>query len=267
MTSSTRSGSLLGEVHQRISFCPLRATRLHRPTAILPIVSAPEENGPSFCCVRTTKATVTVRGRDGRCLRRRLLNPSTSIVEPLRRWPRRFSPRSRTSARRRVSLPGADGRPDSEDDLTLRQLYDKHSLKHLEQLRHVDSGSFLATLVRSLSRMPSFSSLCIRDTPRNGSPWGTNPKLSLSSPSGHPAWLALGLPWHRVEDWIDPGARTLPPARLLTDLPTALHKAGVTLRQVKIDCLPYLPSNIALLGPGVPGPVSLGASVAWRGDL
>ncbi|SPO04392.1 uncharacterized protein DNG_07077 [Cephalotrichum gorgonifer] len=112
----------------------------------------------------------------------------------------------------------------------LRESFSEYKRRHDEQMELVESGTFVDTIASAVSRMPLFGSLLFDDadiyaghlTPDEREA----PSLSLALTAAK-SWTAL-----------EAMSVELTAARVLSDLPIAIHKAGVSLRELCVFCFP-----------------------------
>ncbi|PVH72827.1 hypothetical protein DL98DRAFT_520286 [Cadophora sp. DSE1049] len=133
-----------------------------------------------------------------------------------------------------------EGYPD-EKRLEYQQIlvegHDAYRKKHEEQLGLLADGSFVNRLAASMSRMIHSVSLGFIDTIEySPDPYFEDPTL-LSTNMDHLRQLMT-----KPHDWAIieklEGEPELLPAKLLSELPIAIHKAGVRLRDVNVGCFP-----------------------------
>jgi hypothetical protein len=119
---------------------------------------------------------------------------------------------------------------------------------HEEQLHLIEDGSFAVTIAKLLSRLPRMASLIFVDESRPGddSQLHNNETLYLNNKEKLGRFMVMADDWSTIEQL--PGGAELTPARLLSDLPIACHKAGITLRQMSIECFPVR-NNYSMVRP------------------
>ncbi|MBE3047912.1 hypothetical protein IMZ48_36455, partial [Candidatus Bathyarchaeota archaeon] len=95
----------------------------------------------------------------------------------------------------------------------------------------ITSGTFTSTVAAAVSRMPRFSTLLFRDWDR---------QLPVPIPQlgacTTPVFVIQPTGWKEVEATPEGGIR--PSARLLSEIPIAIHDAGVALRAIYVDYFP-----------------------------
>ena len=106
----------------------------------------------------------------------------------------------------------------------------EYQWRYNEQARLIDSGAFVDTIVSAVSRMPLFGSLLFDDTDIYA---GHLTRQEREAPS-LPLVIIAADRWSTLEANYD----CVPPARILSDLPIAIHRAGVTLREMGIAAFP-----------------------------
>lgn len=132
----------------------------------------------------------------------------------------------------------------------LRQGYEEFRQKHEEQSRLIMDGSFVETLASAISRMGQFTSLYLVDEVdlcyyvRR---LAGDPTRMSTHPNELPLLMAVPLDWATIED-LEGGAE-LPPAKILSELPIAIHKAGATIPELLIRCFPTA-NNYPMIRPG-----------------
>ncbi|KAK0714178.1 hypothetical protein B0T26DRAFT_678414 [Lasiosphaeria miniovina] len=114
-----------------------------------------------------------------------------------------------------------------------------------EQQRLVGSREFVDKLASAVARMPHASRVVFRDrVDRCPGPYEETPTQFLADNDRLFQVLASPLPWApSLDGWaaLSPRARERPettPARILSELPIALHNAGAHLRQLGFGCFP-----------------------------
>ncbi|RHZ53862.1 hypothetical protein CDV55_103398 [Aspergillus turcosus] len=112
--------------------------------------------------------------------------------------------------------------------------YNEFRKKHEEQLQLIMTGSFVTTLASCISQLPDMVALGFTD--QLDPPYDRfNPTVVLRDKSLLPGLMSAGLEWQKIEDF---GDVKLTPARILFELPIAIHKAGTTLRDLYIGPFP-----------------------------
>ncbi|KFZ00133.1 hypothetical protein V500_01167 [Pseudogymnoascus sp. VKM F-4518 (FW-2643)] len=141
-------------------------------------------------------------------------------------------------------LSAASGDGEAKDAMSLefqrilRQGHQEYIQKHEEQFQLVTDGSFVGRLVSAISRMKHCASLEFVDDvdcysrPDNSSP------IALRDDARQIHQLMTGpLSWDTINS-LEGGAETLP-VRILWDLPIATHRAGSTLRAMRVRTFPH----------------------------
>lgn len=127
--------------------------------------------------------------------------------------------------------------------------YCEYQRLHDEQTRLIDSGAFVDAIVSAVSRMPVFGSLLFDDTDIYA---GHLTRQEREAPSMRLVLTAADR-WSTLEANPD----GVPPARILSDLPIAIHRAGVTLREI---CITAFPRTAHAASPVIRDAISLRAA-------
>ncbi|RFU26867.1 hypothetical protein B7463_g9463, partial [Scytalidium lignicola] len=77
-------------------------------------------------------------------------------------------------------------------------------------------------------------------------PYMNDPTILLNNLKGFSRFMASPQNWSAIEEL--QGGAELVPAKILSELPTAINKAGTTLREIHISCFPLL-TNYSMLCP------------------
>ncbi|PKX90737.1 uncharacterized protein P174DRAFT_514751 [Aspergillus novofumigatus IBT 16806] len=158
--------------------------------------------------------------------------------------------------------------------------YNEYCKKHEEQLQLITSGSFVTTLASCISQLPNTITLGFTDEmeplyDRD------NPTVLLRDTSLLPGMMSAALEWEKIDDLRHGNYRLLTrdaklmPARLLFDLPVAIHKAGSKLRYLDLGPFPWRGSFSLLCPDSVSNPTDPAAwsdlraacSSLWRVDF
>jgi hypothetical protein len=162
----------------------------------------------------------------------------------------------------------------------LVQAYNEYLKKHEEQLQLITSGSFVTTLASCISQLPNTITLDFTDEmeplyDRD------NPIILLRDTSLLPGMMSAALEWEKIDNLrhgnhplLTRDAK-LTPARILFDLPVAIHKAGVKLRYLDLGPFPCRGSFSLLCPDAVSNPPDPAAwldlraacSSLWRVDF
>lgn len=118
----------------------------------------------------------------------------------------------------------------NEHQALLRESHHEYQRRHDEQNRLVNSGEFVDAIVSAVSRMPLFGSLLFDDHDIYA---GYLTREEREAPSLRLIMTAADR-WSALEAVSD----KLPPARILSDLPVAIHGTGVLLREVGVSTFP-----------------------------
>jgi hypothetical protein len=129
----------------------------------------------------------------------------------------------------------------------LRQCHEEYRQKHEEQLQLITDGSFVNILASSMSQMAHCSSLHFVDKiDRYLDPYMRNPTLLLNNIEELSRFMVTPQDWRTIEE-LEGGAE-LVPAKILSELLIAIHKAGTTLREIHVNCFPVT-SNCSMVCP------------------
>jgi len=126
---------------------------------------------------------------------------------------------------------------------------------HEEQDRLLHDWTFVSTLVSAIRRMGNVRSLHFTDTmaPQQlGHDIPDNYILPLIDTSRLTQFLVAPLTWEAIES-ASLRPTEIAPAKLLWQLPIALHEAGVSLHELKIDVVPL---HTSVLCPSYPTPTT-----------
>jgi hypothetical protein len=144
----------------------------------------------------------------------------------------------------------ADGNTQDADSLeyqqVLRQSHVEYRQKHEQQSQLITDGSFVNILASSMSQMASCSSLHFVD----------NVDGYLEAYFGFPTYLLdkeeLSRFMTTPQDWATienlEGDTELVPAKIISELLIATHKAGTILREINVSCFPRT-SNCSVVCP------------------
>lgn len=125
----------------------------------------------------------------------------------------------------------------------LRRGHQEYRQKHEEQLQLITTGSFVRILASCIFRMPNAIALGFSD--KMDPPYDPfNPTVVLRDKTLLPGLMNAALQWDKIEDFQD---AKLVPARILSELPIALHKAGSILRDLYIGPFPCLGNYFMIL--------------------
>ncbi|GES60552.1 hypothetical protein ATEIFO6365_0006001100 [Aspergillus terreus] len=118
----------------------------------------------------------------------------------------------------------------------LTQAHEIFRQRHQEQLQLLESQSYVRTLAACITMMPNIISLAFTDKDHPAVSYKTKPEI-LWDNTLLAEFMTTSIQWTQIEDL--PNCQ-LVPARLLCDLPIAIHRAGVTLRDLFIGPFPLL---------------------------
>ncbi|MBE3048109.1 hypothetical protein IMZ48_37515 [Candidatus Bathyarchaeota archaeon] len=130
-----------------------------------------------------------------------------------------------------------------EHKTLLRESFAEYQRLHAEQDGLISSGAFVDGIAAAVARMPLFGSILFNDE----DVYAGHPKREEREESEEPdpppplhLSLTAAEKWAAVEAMESLEARRapLPPARILSDLPVAIHAAGATLREIGVNCFP-----------------------------
>ncbi|KAJ4322532.1 hypothetical protein N0V84_004778 [Fusarium piperis] len=150
------------------------------------------------------------------------------------------------------SIRGQDGHELDEQALTyqriLLQSHEKYSILHAEQLSLIEDGTFVNTLASLLPKGQQPLSLSIRGTRYDDDgEYMDNYYDVFENPDALCDFLTDPHAWALL-DHMD-GEVSLTQAKIVSELPIALHKAGVSLKYFQLACLPVR-SNFSAICPG-----------------
>jgi hypothetical protein len=131
----------------------------------------------------------------------------------------------------------------------LQQGHEEYRQKHEEQLRLITDGTFVDTLASAIFRMGHCTFLHFEDEIGFRSyldPYSYEPTLVSTNPEELPRLMATPVDWRTIEEL--QGGADLAPAKLLSELPIAIHKAGATMSVIEAYCFPTT-NNYAMIRP------------------
>jgi hypothetical protein len=132
----------------------------------------------------------------------------------------------------------------------LQQGFDEFGLRHLDQQQLIMSGDFVRRLAACIARMPNAHSLAFYDD-RNRMRLDDNPTTILNDKERLRGLMIMPVAWGLFENWGYKGAEILP-AKIFSDLPIGIHKAGGILQQLVIGCFPLF-GDYSVLTPHLEG--------------
>ncbi|OBT65908.1 hypothetical protein VE03_05445 [Pseudogymnoascus sp. 23342-1-I1] len=141
------------------------------------------------------------------------------------------------------------------DTLKYRQVlwrgHEEYRRKHDEQFRLIIDGSFVDILASAISRMRYSISLQFEDKTSSDSDLDrySDPTLVSTYPENLSRFMVSSSDWQTIEG-IEGGAELLP-ARILFELPIAIHKAGATTSVMEFHRIPNI-NNYSTVSPGLP---------------
>ncbi|UPK98555.1 hypothetical protein LCI18_009490 [Fusarium solani-melongenae] len=162
---------------------------------------------------------------------------------------------NRTAMRRAWDnvIEGRDGNEPDEQVLAYQKIllesHEEYARLHEEQLQLIEKGTFVNTLASLLPKGQQSLSLSIQGTRGEdeddyiGNYWDV-----FEDAHGLCDFLTDPHPWVLL-DHMD-GEVSLPQAKIISELPIALHKAGVSLKYFQLSCLPVR-SNFSDICPGL----------------
>jgi hypothetical protein len=137
--------------------------------------------------------------------------------------------------------------------------YEKFQRLHREQFALIMDGTFSRTLAACMARMPQADSLFMTDSMDDRDKYlysYPDGSIVLNNPDKLADYIVYPCTWDMIERFSNRTGHVQPfkllPARLLSQLPIAIHKAGVTLRHLHIARFPSI-SNHKLICPGNKG--------------
>jgi len=123
----------------------------------------------------------------------------------------------------------------------------RYRKKHEEQLGLIVDGSFADRLAASMSRMIHVDSLGLIDTINTiPDPYFEDPTLLSTNMDHLRELMTKPHDWATIEN-LD-GEPELLPAKLLSEVPIAIHKAGIRIRDLSLKCFP-LQQNQTMVWP------------------
>ncbi|KAK4442830.1 hypothetical protein QBC34DRAFT_223738 [Podospora aff. communis PSN243] len=175
-----------------------------------------------------------------------------------------------------------------EFQTNLCQCYEEYRRKHEEQKQLLETGSFVSSLAKSLSRIPSPPALRFSDAPEKDADaysWRERLTVFANDPTTFRQVLTSAQTWRIIEDHksLDDTAAThgfpvlddilateasweapieIPTVKLLWKLPIALYKAGVQLTKLSVDLLPLF-SNFSSLVPRAQSKIEDESLAGW----
>ncbi|KFY42874.1 hypothetical protein V495_04308 [Pseudogymnoascus sp. VKM F-4514 (FW-929)] len=132
----------------------------------------------------------------------------------------------------------------------LHQGHADYRLKHEEQHRIITDGSFITTLASSISRMSSFRSLhFITKIGHYIEPYILDPTHLLNNEEELNQFMSTPQDWQTIGEL--EGKAELSAAKILSELPIAIYKAGTLMREININCSPP-PHSYSMICPNRP---------------
>jgi len=115
----------------------------------------------------------------------------------------------------------------------LVQSFKCYQRKHEEQLQLIEDGAFVTTLATGIAQIANSCSLRLSNqTYCNPTRW--EPTVVLRDKKELARFMVTPHDWQTIEEL----GSELPPAKILTELPVAIYKAGASLRELRISCFP-----------------------------
>ena len=154
-----------------------------------------------------------------------------------------------------ATASGTGSRKSSEYQTLLRDVHSEFRRRHSEVSALVADGSFASSLAQAISRMPAFSSLWIDDKNPRSTRNMHDPLETFNNRASLVNFLVSPFRWCDIEKPVRGHGATpeegmeLSIARLILDLPIAIHQAGVFIRDLQIWVFPRLLRNRSLLDP------------------
>jgi hypothetical protein len=133
----------------------------------------------------------------------------------------------------------------------LQQGFDEIGQRHLDQQQLIMSGDFVRRLAACIARMPNAHSLAFYDDRNRMRRLDDNPTTILNDKERLRDLMVMPVTWELFEKWGDKGAEILP-AKMFSDLPIGIHKAGGILQQLEIGCFPLF-GDYSVLTPHLEG--------------
>ncbi|KFY70256.1 hypothetical protein V499_09318, partial [Pseudogymnoascus sp. VKM F-103] len=161
------------------------------------------------------------------------------------------------SAWDKYSVSPADGAPIDAESLGYQEIllqgYEEYLQKQEEQYRLITDGSFVNTLASAMARMGHCAYVHFHDriTFNDSYTPPKDPALISTDPSELLRFLAAPVDWREIEEMDNSTA--LAPARILSELPIAIHKAGAAVSAITLHCFPTT-NNYPMICPDPRGP-------------
>ncbi|KAH1337978.1 hypothetical protein KXV68_001653 [Aspergillus fumigatus] len=136
----------------------------------------------------------------------------------------------------------AEAEADEHMEILIRA-YNEYCKKHEEQLQLITSGAFVTALAACISQLPNTVTLGFTDEMEPLYDWD-NPTIVLGDTSLLPGMMSAALRWEKIDnlrhgnDPVLTRDARFTPARILFDLPVAIHKAGIKLRNLDLGPFP-----------------------------
>lgn len=119
----------------------------------------------------------------------------------------------------------------------LHQGHEDYRQKHEEQLRIITDGSFVNILASSISRMAPYRSLhFITKIGHYIGPYILDPTHLLNNKEELSQFMSTPQDWQTIGEL--EGKTELLAAKILSELPIAIYKAGTLMRDININCFP-----------------------------
>lgn len=128
----------------------------------------------------------------------------------------------------------------------LLESHERYVHEHEEQARLLTDGLFSKSLASSMSRMANCTSLRITDQPVKPGIAHLDDYASFGNHNKLFRCLVAPVEWGC---YIRMGNIEIMPTKLLSELPVAIHRAGVKLRHIQISVMPDVHTH-SLIGPG-----------------
>jgi hypothetical protein len=110
--------------------------------------------------------------------------------------------------------------------------YDHYRQGHREQRRLLTDDFFIQKLSASLAKTPRYDSLMLTESHEHLRDYNPGPGGKTRDLTWFRQYIKLPISWERIEEL---GAE-LVLVRILVGLPVALHRAGIKLRKLQLNC-------------------------------
>ncbi|CRG87863.1 hypothetical protein PISL3812_04884 [Talaromyces islandicus] len=133
-----------------------------------------------------------------------------------------------------------------EDQEIILQGFEDYRQRHEKQASLVTDGCFVNSLASCVIRMPNAAGIAFSHRDNRSSIYDDD-LVSFQSKAKLTESLSAPLNWHDIEA-LEGGAHIIP-ARILSELPIAVHRSGGRLRSISIECFPTI-GGFSFIVPG-----------------